>query len=1193
MTFNTDKKTSLSLLPKLVAIAIATTATPIVAADRDDCTLRSGVIGQDCDHANAGTVVSRVTQPNVEPVTNQNLGGFGFSISVDDPNNAGTRRTIAGAKAVQSQKRIQDQFLDTSLIQVTFDGLGAEPRLNVDVQSLQRAFTRGSTVRFGTFANYPVWISRAEIIITDPSQRNAVIQVLPVTVNGQTDWSIPQNGSSKLGYALRVYDAQGRYDETYRQDLTITDAQGVTGGAANTTSFVQQTDRTKSRAIPVRGGVVNVSAQSLPAGSRISALGADARMDRGGDFVIDRILPPGLHRVAVHVIDPQGRAHVLNRDIDIPEHDTFATGIVDLTFGRDLVEKENYSKGRVSGFVTGVTAGGTKYTASIDTGEDELDQLFKGLDRKNPKNVLDQVKATDVYVTMGDDSTTQNQAPTSGKIYAKVENNNSFAMIGDFKPTAETNSLVKTDRDVFGVQAQIGTDAETQDGHARARIAGFAAEPDTLVHRDVLRGTGGRSYSLSHRGINGGSQSVAIQIVDATSGRVINTLPLVEGTDYAINAYQGMVTLTEALAPTVNFDGGLISANPLGDQIANLVVTYEYTPITAQASTLNYGLRGEAWINENLRVGVSEQRVTTGLQTLDSRGIDVFARADDQTWINIEAAQSRGQGYDNSTSLNGGYEIDAATPAGGSSDYAQAIDITAQMDLARIGANGTASAYYQTRDQGFVSADYDTKIGQRTYGVAADLVTDNATTVRLSYDHFDNADGAKTDTLGIGVQRQLNDTDHLDVEVQGERVTTPNSTADDSNGNRTNVAVKYTRRWNDSDEIWVLAQGTLAQTGNMTRKGRLTVGGSRSLDDQNTVSGQISTDRAAELTWSRRIDDSTTYTLGYRLNPADSTVANGTNRGTLVAGATSQVNEKWQYTAENTYSAFSNKPTYGSNYGVSFTPNETWRHDAGLIFGSSKSVVDGTSVERMGFSWASTYANGDTERAGLRLEYSRDTSTDTAAVNDRKNYAVSAYWDRRVDPDWRWIANFDAVVSQSDQTSFRDGKYAELTFGYAYRPVNNDRTNGLISLTGLYDMPGADQVNRDGNINGAKQQSLILNAAVNHDLTDTVTIGAKYGYRVRKMAARDSETFTQSRTHLGILRLDYHVVHNWDLMAEGRINRFVETGVNEYGANLGVYRHFGNSLKAGVGYSWGKVSDDLRTIEGERKGVYLNLVGKF
>ena len=65
--------------------------------------------------------------------------------------------------------------------------------------------------------------------------------------------------------------------------------------------------------------------------------------------------------------------------------------------------------------------------------------------------------------------------------------------------------------------------------------------------------------------------------------------------------------------------------------------------------------------------------------------------------------------------------------------------------------------------------------------------------------------------------------------------------------------------------------------------------------------------------------------------------------------------------------------------------------------------------------------------------------------------------------------------------------------------------------------------------------------------------------------------------------------NGWDLIAEGRTNRFVEIGVNKYGANVGVYRHFGNPLKAGVGYSWSKVSDDLRTIKKERKVVYLTL----
>ena len=67
------------------------------------------------------------------------------------------------------------------------------------------------------------------------------------------------------------------------------------------------------------------------------------------------------------------------------------------------LKKESYLKSHVSGFVTGVTAGGKKYTASIDTGEDKLSQFFIGFESKNPKNVLDQVKAADVYVTTGDD----------------------------------------------------------------------------------------------------------------------------------------------------------------------------------------------------------------------------------------------------------------------------------------------------------------------------------------------------------------------------------------------------------------------------------------------------------------------------------------------------------------------------------------------------------------------------------------------------------------------------------------------------------------------------------------------------------------------------------------------------------------------------------------------------------------------
>jgi hypothetical protein len=61
------------------------------------------------------------------------------------------------------------------------------------------------------------------------------------------------------------------------------------------------------------------------------------------------------------------------------------------------------------------------------------------------------------------------------------------------------------------------------------------------------------------------------------------------------------------------------------------------------------------------------------------------------------------------------------------------------------------------------------------------------------------------------------------------------------------------------------------------------------------------------------------------------------------------------------------------------------------------------------------------------------------------------------------IGNFDAIFADADTGNLRGGTYVEAQLGYAYRPVANDRLNGLISYTYLYDLPGADQVNVDGN----------------------------------------------------------------------------------------------------------------------------------
>lgn len=235
--------------------------------------------------------------------------------------------------------------------------------------------------------------------------------------------------------------------------------------------------------------------------------------------------------------------------------------------------------------------------------------------------------------------------------------------------------------------------------------------------------------------------------------------------------------------------------------------------------------------------------------------------------------------------------------------------------------------------------------------------------------------------------------------------------------------------------------------------------------------------------------------------------------------------------------------------------------------------------------------NDEISNAGLKLEYRVEDSNDPTL--GRETWLVSGYARYKVSEDWRFLFDLDALVSESDQSSVRDGKYVEANVGYAFRPAYHDRLNILFRYTYLYDLPGQDQVNIDGDVNGFRQKSHILSFDMTYDLNERWTLGGKFGYRSGEVADRASTTFTKSAADLLIGRLDYHLVHNWDLLLEGRIMNLHESDVTEKGALAAVYRHFGNNLKVGVGYQWGDVSDDLRSIEGRKEGMFLNLVGKF
>jgi hypothetical protein len=876
----------------------------------------------------------------------------------------------------------------------------------------------------------------------------------------------------------------------------------------------------------------------------------------------------------------------------------FSTGIIDLTFGRDLLADETYTRGRIAGFAEGVWKNGIRYTASVDTREGEFRDLFSNFGRKHPDQMLRNIKDEDVWVTTGDDSTSEQLAPTSGKVYLKLEKDGSHILWGDFRPDAELGRIVRSDRALYGLEGTYQSPATTTDGAARYTFSGYAAQPDSLVQRDVFRGTGGSSYFLSRRDVQDGTETLIVETRDPVSGRVISQVRLAEGIDYRIDYLQGVVILNAPLAPSTG-GGGVVIDRPLGDYDLNLVAQYEYVPTTGDIDGIAAGARAEGWVNDALRVGVSAQTETTGIADNTLVGVDILLRRSEGTYLSFDIARSEGPGFGVTTSLNGGLEIDPSTPSAGVAGApATGLRFEGRVDLADYGGRGYVLGYFDDREEGFSSPDLDIAVSQQAFGIEGEVGISERTALTFGYDQFKDDAGKRIVDARLGVVQTLSDSLTLEVEVNRTDRRTPGSTLAADNGKRTDLGAKLTWARTQDTSLWVFGQATLERSGGLAKNNRLGVGVETQLTEVLSFTGEISAgDQGpaglAQLVWNPR--PGTTYSLGYRLDPtraAESSTMSGKDRGSIIVGASSQINDQWRYTAENTYSAFGSEPAMTNTYGVTYTPSETLAYDAGFIFGSA-TESDGTDVERTGVSLGMRYTNGDAMSAGLRGEYRIEDSNNPVRVQDRNTLLVAGYFDRRVSDNWRLVGNLDAVISRSDEDSIRDGRYVEAKLGYAYRPVDSDRLNALFSYTYLYDIPGADQVNVDGDVNGPKQRSHILNAAMSYDLNQQFTLGAKYGYRWREEADRSTSDFVGSAAHLGILRMDYHVVHNWDIMAEGRAMAFPEAETTEFGALLGVYRDVGDNMRLGAGYTWGAVSDDLRSMEPNREGIFLNLIGKF
>ncbi|HEX5394655.1 MAG TPA: OmpA family protein [Rhodocyclaceae bacterium] len=1127
-----------------------------------------------------------------------------------------------GAPQEADRQRCVDVALEKADIQVRYDSLAIAPALNI--WATPNGAVRGQPVEFRAWSNYIPWLKKAELRIFRRGQKpqETPLEVVPIGWTAPTQWTPPAEGpDDEVFYLLRVYDGEGRFDESSLKPLTLlvrpkagfddkdkAEREKLAGYGENSLVL---------RNIPIKGGTVTVNGSALKPGQHVESLGLDLPVDASGKFAIKQILPAGPHTVEVKVSNPDGSAVTFRRNLSIPADDWFLLAVGDLTVGHNnvsgpasLVTGDNqhyadkvYVDGRGAFYLKGKIKGEYLLTASADTTEQPVNQMFTNFSAKDPRYLLRNINPDLYYPVYGDDSTTVDDAPTQGKFFVKLEKGDSHVMWGNFQTSWSGTELLQYSRGLYGAKGRYRSEDTTAYGEKRTQVDAFAADPGTVASREEFRGTGGSLYYLRHQDITLGSERVWVEIRDKDSGLVIERKQLVAAQDYEVNYLQGRIALRDGLS-SLGSSSGLVFSSTVNGNPQYLVVTYEYAPGLTAVSNLSTGIRANQWINDNLAVGgtLYHQGESGASQSLG--GVDATFRKNPNTYVKVEAARSSGVGNGVSSSQDGGFGFNSISSTGRN---AEAYRVDAAADLADVadGAKGRISAYVQNRGQGF-SAPGQLVSGSEAVkqeGGRAEWQVAENTRVEAKGD-VRNAATMDSKNLEVAVRQKLDDewtvSGGLRRDERQNQIANASPTLS-QNGGRTDVQVRADYAPNKDNgkpgekEDWNtygFVQGTVARDGNRSENDRVGAGAGWRINDRlklNTEASGGSLGPGGKVGADYRLSDRSNAYVNYVVESENPDSAWRGRQGTWVSGSNYRVSDEVRLFGETKLTHGAGPQSLSQAFGTDWAPNDRWTLGSKVEVGTLSDPLAGDTRRRaLGFSVG--YKEG-------KLKYSGNTefrTEDNNVSGHRNTWLVRNTLGYQATREWRLMGKLNWSDSNNSQGAFYDGGYHEVVAAAAYRPVDNDRWNTLFKYTNFYNLPSPGQLGASGTTADYAQKSQVLAVDTIYDVKPWLSVGGKYALRVGELKASktDGEWFS-SRADLMVLRADWHFVKEWDAMVEWRNLRALEARDARAGALVAVYRHVAEGVKLGVGYNFTNYSDDLTDLSYRSRGWFLNVLGTF
>ncbi|MEJ8563016.1 hypothetical protein QTO30_18560 [Yoonia sp. GPGPB17] len=292
---------------------------------------------------------------------------------------------------------------------------------------------------------------------------------------------------------------------------------------------------------------------------------------------------------------------------------------------------------------------------------------------------------------------------------------------------------------------------------------------------------------------------------------------------------------------------------------------------------------------------------------------------------------------------------------------------------------------------------------------------------------------------------------------------------------------------------------------------------------------------------------------------------------------------------ENTYDIFDTANKLTSTYGVEYIASDFLTYDTAIEFAQVEDSDNG-DFDRIAVSFGLRYEDRSLTARG-RVEYRVETADEAASRPDADTVLLSADARYLISDEQRLLFSLDAADTETNEDSLLNGSLVDVSLGYAYRPILNERLNLLTRYRYLYDMYGQDI---DGTVEtGPVQESHVFSVEGSYDLTRNWTLGAKIGGRYSDSAEDGTMDLESNDAILGVLNVRYDVTQNWDILAEMRRFEAIDAGLSETGFLGVISRDLGKHFKVGVGYNFGSFSDDLTDLTFDDKGAFLNITATY